>query len=288
MTRHEFGGGWTQQKLDILRDYVYFFTTALKNRNFTLHYADAFAGTGAQDVKTSDSQGNLLESHHFEGSARVALSSKYSFDKYHFNDLSQDHCSALQEIAEKTPSLDISISNLDANEFVKRFCASLTSNDRAVLFIDPYSTELDWGTLSYVADSNRIDLWLLFPLSALLRMTPRDGLKPEWVSTVTKLLGTDEWISALYKDKEEPLIEDLFGDAAPSEGIERLNVQGVSDFVRERLAGQFSFVAEPVTLYGNRGPLFLFFFAVSNPSKTAIGLAKKVSSQIISKRRSRR
>lgn len=53
MTKHEFGGVWTQLKLDVFRDYVNFFTTALKNRNFNLHYADAFAGTGQQNLKLS-------------------------------------------------------------------------------------------------------------------------------------------------------------------------------------------------------------------------------------------
>lgn len=288
MAKHEFGGIWTRQKLDVLRDYIYFFTTALKNRNFNLHYADAFAGTGSQDTRTALNQENLLQPEVFDGSARVALSAKQKFDVYHFNDISQEHVASLAKIADEYSDTDVKITQLDGNVFVREFCASLGSNDRAVLFIDPYSTELDWHTLSYVADSGRIDLWMLFPLSALLRMTPRDGLKPEWVERVTKLLGTDEWISELYKKKEEPLMQDLFGEEVSEEGIERLNVDGVSRFVRKRLEEQFSFVAEPIRLYGQKGPLFLFLFAVSNPSPTAIALAKKVSNQIIRKRQSRR
>lgn len=51
MVRHEYGGQWTRLKLDILKDYLQFYTTALKGQPFTLHYVDAFAGTGKQDLK---------------------------------------------------------------------------------------------------------------------------------------------------------------------------------------------------------------------------------------------
>lgn len=36
MTEHRFGGLWTQLKLDILRDYLGFYTQALKNQRFDL------------------------------------------------------------------------------------------------------------------------------------------------------------------------------------------------------------------------------------------------------------
>ena len=78
-------------------------------------------------------------------------------------------------------------------EFVIDFCASLNRKDRAVLFVDPYSTQLHWNTLEVVAKTGKIDLWLLFPLSALLRMTPKSGAKiiPEWKPKINQLLGLD-------------------------------------------------------------------------------------------------
>jgi len=45
--RHDFGGGWTDEKLWILHDYLTSYTTALRHqRRFTKGYIDAFAGTG--------------------------------------------------------------------------------------------------------------------------------------------------------------------------------------------------------------------------------------------------
>ena len=39
-----FGGGWTEQKLEILEAYLNAYTTALKKIPFDLVYIDAFAG----------------------------------------------------------------------------------------------------------------------------------------------------------------------------------------------------------------------------------------------------
>ncbi|WP_138436556.1 three-Cys-motif partner protein TcmP [Marinobacter shengliensis] len=284
MTKHEFGGVWTQLKLDVFRDYVNFFTTALKNRNFNLHYADAFAGTGQQNLKTIEGQDLLFPGEDFEGSVRVALSLRHAFQVYHFNDISEEFCEELRKLAAEHPGVDVRITQLDSNDFVRDFCANLGSNDRAVLLLDPYNTELDWESVKVVANSQRIDLWLLFPISTLLRMTPKDGkkIRPEWENTLNRLLGTDRWITELYKPKEAPQIDDLFG-VEPESEVERLNVDGVSRFVKSRLSEQFPFVSDPVTLRNNNSPLFLFFLAVSNPSNVAIGLARKVSGQIIRK-----
>ena len=284
MKRHPFGGPWTQLKLSILRDYLNFFTTALKGKGFTLHYADAFAGTGHQSSKAVKGQDPMFPIEDLDGSAQIALNVDPPFHKYHFNDLSDEHYNALNELVSKYSKRDCQVTRLDGNEFVKQFCGSLSSNDRAILFIDPYSTELNWDTLKYVANSQRIDLWLLFPISALLRMTPNDPdrLDESWVRKIDLLLGTSEWKDALYKPKPAPIIGDMFDEVEHS-GMERLNVEGVAEFVKARLGEQFAYVAKPATLYANGRPLFLFMFAVSNRVKVAQALAEKVSTHILRK-----
>jgi hypothetical protein len=99
--------------------------------------------------------------------------------------------------------------------------------------------------------------------------------------------GTDKWLDALYKPKPEPINGDLFEEVEIT-GMERLNVQEVTGFVKSRLEEQFAYVAKPVTLYNNGRPLFLFMFAVSNSSRTAQALAEKVSTHILRKRENAR
>lgn len=282
---HSFGGTWTQRKLAVLQEYLQCYATALKNQPFTLHYVDAFAGTGSHDPIMEAAQEHLLPIESFRGSVLAALQVEPGFDIYHFNELNPDHIEELHKIRQEHPGKQIKIYQSDANEFVPKFCAALTHRDRAVLFLDPYSTQLNWATLSHVTASEKVDLWLLFPLLAILRMTPKAGTKtrPEWKATLDRLLGTDDWEKALYKPVELPPIDDLFGDTRPEPSAERLNAQELEHWITNRLRSLFACVEPPYRLTNNGHPLFLFYFAVSNKNPNAWGLAKRMASHIMSK-----
>lgn len=283
--KHEFGGIWTRKKLEILEAYLKFYVTALKNKGFTLHYADAFAGTGSHDPVTEDGQDLLVPYDDFRGSVLTALDVEPGFSKFHFNDLNPEHVRELKKIRDEHPHKNIHVYEKDANQFVPEFCAGLQKSDRAVLFLDPYSTQLDWSTLKHVATSGKVDLWLLFPLSVILRMTPRDGSKvrPEWKSTLDRLLGTDAWEATLYKPVEAPMMDDLFGDPDPTPTAERVNTVELERWVTSRLRDLFSYAAPPRQLNNKGKPLFLFYFAVSNKSPKAWQLADRAASHIIKK-----
>lgn len=280
---HQFGGLWTRKKLEMLEQYLTFYTQALKNQPFTLHYVDAFAGTGSHVPVVEDSQPMLVPYEDFKGSVLTALEVNPGFHRYHFNDLNPDHINELEKIRQEHPTRQIRIYQQDANRFVPEFCESLGKNDRAVLFLDPYSTQLKWETLEHVARSGKVDLWLLFPISVILRMAPRkeDRIIPEWKGTLDKLLGTSEWQEALYKPVERPPMDDMFGNPEDELPGERLNESELEKWVTSRLRSLFPYVAEPVPLKNKGRPLFLFYFAVSNPSEAAWNLARKVVTHII-------
>lgn len=285
VVKHRYGGLWTRKKLEVLEDYLQFYVTALKNKPFRLHYADAFAGTGSQDPKIVEGQEVLLPEEDLKGSVITALEVTPGFDCYHFNDLDPNHVQDLEKIKDEYSTKSISITMKDANSFVPAFCSSLKANDRAVLFLDPYSTQLDWATLKCVKDSEKVDLWLLFPISVIIRMTPTDGARipNKWRDTLNRLLGTNDWEAALYKEKEEPLMDDLFDTPSKDIEMERLNVGELQDWLTNRLREMFPYVAKPLLLKNNGTPLFLFYFAVSNPSNKAWGLAERAASHIIAK-----
>jgi len=282
---HKFGGIWTQQKLNILAKYLLFYTTALKDQPFTLHYVDAFAGTGSHiPDEPENGQMQLISQDSLRGSVSTALEVDPGFHHYHFNDVKIEHIAELDKIKRDYQNKSILITQKDANLFVPEFCASLTNNDRAVLFLDPYSTQLDWATLKVITSTGKIDVWLLFPISVIVRMTPNEGdrIRPEWSQTLGRLLGTDEWEQALYKPIEKTLTADLFDDTAnENESTQRLNVQELQNWVTKRLQELFPFVADPVLLRSNNRPLFSFYFLVSNPNKSAWKLAEKVVKHIL-------
>lgn len=281
--KHRFGGLWTRKKLAVLEKYLKFYTIALRNMPFSLHYVDAFAGTGSQDPKVIESQGEIIPTEDFRGSVKTALEIEPGFSHYHFNDLNSDHIRELECIKFKYPDKKIHITQKDANLFVPEFCESLSSHDRAVLFLDPYSTQLDWDTLRYIAATKKIDLWLLFPISAITRMTPSDQAKirPEWSGTITRLLGTQEWEDALYKPRTMPVTNDFFDDIDETGSAERLNIDELEEWITKRLRETFCYVAKPFRLTNNRRPLFAFYFAVSNPNEKAWRLADRAVTSIL-------
>lgn len=287
MSDHEFGGQWTRVKLKILESYLQFYTTALHKR-FTLHYVDAFAGTGKQSIKKKNRDQLEFEEHAqkvMEGSASISMDCVPPFHKYHFNDLNPQHYETLVALAKKK-NRHANISQLDANNFLLKFCNTLTRNDRAVIFLDPYSVQLDWSTLQRISETKKADVWLLFPISALLRMMPNSGHEKSWVPRINRLLGTDEWIDACYQ-QEEHSIGDLFGsiqdNVTQEVGYRRIDHKGVGQFITERLRGIFPLVEDPVLLTNKGSPLFLFYFCASNDSDAAKKLASKVVRQIKAK-----
>ena len=80
----EFGGPWTEIKLDVLKQYLNAYTTALKNQPFERLYIDAFAGTGKVRIR----DGRVID-----GSAQIALETP-GFDRYIF--IEQDETSVLE------------------------------------------------------------------------------------------------------------------------------------------------------------------------------------------------
>ena len=286
-----YGGLWTRKKLEILRDYLAFYVQALKNQPFTLHYADAFAGTGAHIPPMGDeSQLELVSRDALEGSVRAALGIEPGFHRYHFNDNKPEHVERLRDLAamEEHQGKQVDITQQDANDFVRDFCRSLKGMDRAVLFVDPYSAQLDWSSLEIVAASGKVDLWLLFPISALSRMTPMKGIRDEWREPLNRLLGTGAWEAAFYEVAESSSTPDLFSDAGPAgaERQERQEFAKLEAWVTSRLRELFPYVAEPIPLMSHNRPLFDLYFAVSNQSSQAIRLAKRVVGDILKKRRS--
>lgn len=282
MADHKFGGAWTELKLQVVHDYIETFTRALKGK-FILHYCDAFAGTGSRSSRLVDAQSQLIPIDDMKGSVQIALNTD-GFDHYHFNDINPEHCQALNEIRDNTPGKSINVSCMDANDFVLEFCKKLAWNDRAVLFIDPYATELKWETLKAIAATGKIDLWLLFPFASFSRLIPKEGANPQWEAKITSMLGDSDWKTRAYRKPETPVTGDLFGEETePAD--ERIDQDGLQQYITERLNEIFTYTSQPLPLKNKKNSiLFLLYFSVSNRSNKAIGLAKRISSSILKKR----
>lgn len=277
---HSFGGVWTLIKLEALEKYLVAFNTALSRQNFTRIYIDAFAGTGRCEITVDGEKASV------DGSARRALSSIPPFDKYYFIELSAKKLAALKALEVEYPGKSIEVIRDDANAALKTLCEKYAwLDERAVLFLDPFGMHVEWTTLQAIAKTGAIDVWYLFPYSGLYRQAAKnaDAMDSDKAESITRLLGTDEWRQVFYAPKRQ---SSLFGG---DEGDEReADHRQMLDFVSTRLKKLFPAVTDPKILYQagdsknpSGAPLFALYFAASNPSPKAFGLATKIAKDVL-------
>ena len=277
-----FGGEWTRQKLQIIEDYLKAYTTVLKNQSFHLYYVDAFAGTGYVNVESGEvTQAKLLAledgwdgeaANVLKGSARRAIEvDDKPFDEFIFVELNFDYAVELSKLKYEFSDRKIHVVSEDANQFLPAWCSERNQQlgtpwrgERAVIFLDPFATEVDWQTVQRISETKSVDLWILFPLSALTRMMPT-GREPDEanMANLNRVFGSDEWQVGLYRTQVQPT---LFGDETL---IVRDDQQAIVDLYLEKLQGIFPAVANTPKWFRNsrNSPLFAFMFASANPGR---------------------
>lgn len=278
-TMNEFGGRWTMEKLAILKSYLESYTTVLKRQPFQLTYVDAFAGTGYININASGARQSsplLLDAVDadaasvLKGSTRLALEvDNRPFDRFVFVEQNPDYALELHRLRAEFPNRDISIEHADANEFLTEWCVSQNRNSvpwhghRAVIFLDPFATEVDWQTVQCIAETKSVDLWILFPLYALTRILPKEREPDEaYAATLDRVYGDSGWRSALYNFQSQPT---LFGDEQVT--TVRSDQRAIVDAYLRKLGATFAKVAPSPKWFCNskNSPQFAFMFAASNP-----------------------
>lgn len=275
--KHNFGGAWTYRKLEIIDKYLKFYSSALYKQPFNIHYVDPFSGTG-----TIGFDDGLFNSEPIEGSVARSLKVKRPFHCYHFNEPNRARHNELKEYVSSFATHNVSVTSLDANDMIVKVCDNL-GYDRAVFFIDPYGCQLDWKSLVKIAQGAGNDVWLWFPVSAVIRQASikQDSIQPAWRSRLNKLFGDAKWESALYTASERDgigQIDDLFGDAPGSTAISRqAGTEALDEYVMGKLNSIFPYVNDqPISFKNQRGStLFNLYFAMSNNSDKAIALANR-------------
>jgi len=290
--RHEFGGEWTELKLEAISAYSQFFTGAIGGR-FDLWYVDPFAGTGERTAK--EQVGGLLEQRpvgtiekQYPGSAARALSINPPFDHFRFGDSNRRHVSALEELISRYPDRDAAVIRGDANGFIQDMFGrppwSLADRGsrppRALVFLDPYGLEVKWQTLEVLARSQKADVWYLVNLKAALQQLARkhERLDASKRAALFECFGTENWEDEFYKTTR---LGGLFGEVE-EKTVRTADKREVATFQRTRLAELFAYVSEPLALtVGSMDDYFLLYCMSNNPSPAARKLIDKGASWVI-------
>lgn len=291
MAAQKFGGPWSLEKLKIVQQYLKAFCTALGSR-FNLVYIDAFAGSGEFSFLEA-SAAPLLDIDEVirsaSGSAHIALSCIPPFSNLHFIEQKKRNVLALEALKKDHPTRAVEVLKGDANDLIAEVCDKIDwRNSRGVLFIDPFGNSLDWTTLEHVAQNTKLDVWYLFPLSGLFRQAPiaHNRLTEDKRASITRLLGTGEWEEYFYKvspKSSQPMLGET-QDFFPNEEeimIRAATVDGILNYVSQRLRTIFPFVTEPRVLRGpSNAPLYALYLALSNDSKPARALATRLTDHL--------
>lgn len=177
----------------------------------------------------------------------------------------------------------INVVNGEANLHVQKICRDdwISSYRRAVMFLDPYGTQVNWATIKAIANTRAIDLWLLFPIGTVNRLLNKDGqIIESRIRRLNQLFGDDEWYRAFF---EEYIDKTLFG--TESKRIVKItSFEKISAYFVAKLKTVFAEVASNPLILRNstNSPIFLLCFAAGNPKGGPI--AVKIAQSILDKK----
>ena len=288
---HKFGGDWTEQKLECVRKYLRAYTTIMSKQPFRFAYIDAFAGTGYREMESDEGTDELMfpdlaspevTSFH-DGSARNALEVEPAFMKYIFIEKDIDRYAELEELKQEyllKPEFSedmIECVHGDANEYLKRLCQPSWKTHRALVFLDPYGMQVEWETIEAIAETQAIDLWILFPLGTVNRLLKNDGeIRPVLQARLDMFFGEHGWYDVFYQSAKQL---SLFDEEERWQKAGDIFVT-IEQYFIDRLQSVFNGVAtNPLILRNSKNvPLYLLCFAAGNQkgAPIAVKIAKDI------------
>ena len=283
MAQRPFGGiNSTGVKLDILANYVSMYLSALQNQTWCKKiYFDAFAGSGLVPLKQDEGGlfgDDLEDTTELVGSAIRAIESRPPFDRYTFVDKRRKRINALEERFGSSPLLSrMNFRCGDANLMVRELCDNTDwRKHRALVFLDPFGSQVEWSTIEKIAQTNAIDLWYLFPagLSVFRQISNQGTVHETHAPSIDRLFGTEEWREAFLEPVETA---DLFSTQTKYE--KKVTPESAAQFMIKRMKSVFSgSVLDYLIPLGSMPyPKYYLLFASANPSVKAKALTRRLS-----------
>lgn len=285
---NRFGNTHTTKKLEVLENYLKVYTKALKDQSFKLAYFDAFAGSGkiqpksALDPAIPTFEGIEDAENFILGSAERAVETDPPFDIYQFVDRDRRRIAELEGHLRDHKHFDrCEFEPRDANEAISSFCATTNWREfRAVMFLDPFGSQVSWETLKTIAGVRHIDLWYLFPagLSVNRQIAKSGKVHETHVAALNRIIGDTSWQDAFIRNEKQMT---LFGQEIAT--IKDCDPGKITDWMIKRLDGIFEGGAQKqwLPLGPNRSHWYSLIFAVGNPAPKAAALAHRLAKAVM-------
>ena len=279
---NNFGGNWTDAKIEILIDYAKAYLIimnkfAIRN-NWKLLYFDGFAGSGYITKGKNENKRVIL------GAAKriLQLDSPRSFDRYYFVEKGFNKSEELlKNITQEFSHKLVNVVNTDCNEKITSMGKFLKSdkgkNYKVLAYIDPCGMQLKWQSLKELGDLN-VDAWILVPTGlGVNRLLKNNGdISDSWIEKLEIFLGMEkEKILAYFYSQTVEYT--LFGDEIITTK-ESKTIQKSAELYESRLKELFKHVTKPYILKNSTNSVMFHFYMVTNNDS-----AVKIANEIITK-----
>jgi three-Cys-motif partner protein len=170
---NEFGGSWTEKKIEILVDYAKAYLDIMnvyaKRYNWKLLYFDGFAGSGEIIKIHDDPMEGIYDVNITIGAARriIEIETPRAFDEYYFVEKDLKKFKELEANTKKAfPKKRIFAIQDDCNKKMIDLANYLRDpkhkNYRTLLYVDPCGMQVEWRSIECLRGLP-MDMWVLVP-----------------------------------------------------------------------------------------------------------------------------
>lgn len=294
---NNFGGNWTEQKMEIVVSYAKAYLTIMNAQKWAKTiYFDGFAGSGS--ISEERMIGAPVNSTLFGDIPELSTQLEFSeiikkgtalrildiikpkpFDMYYFVEKNETHFRELKAQVELNyADRNAHVVREDCNDKLVSMASFLSKNKshKALAFIDPYGMSVKWSSIEALKGLG-VDLWILVPTGVgANRLLVRDGEIPEsWLSTLESFLGItrDEIMKQFYR---QVTVRCLFTNEETSIiSKEADTVNKLGRLYTTKLQEVFKFVSEPFVLRNSTNSIMYHFMMATN-NKAALDIANDV------------
>lgn len=258
-------GYWTENKLQILKDYSHEYAKILNNHKEIRYFAyiDGFCGAGKHISKSTGKE--------IEGSPLVALNIQPKFSHFHFIDMDGERAKNLREFFDGRNDITVYEGNCN-NILLTEVFPKCRYEDyrRALCLLDPYDLNPNWEVVKKAGEMRSIELFINFMImDAKMNViwNDPDRVPKSQIERMNNFWGDESWREVSYKKQKG-----LFG--IMHEKVADYEIAQAYKRRLQEVAG-FEYVPDPVPMK-NKNNVVIYYLFFASQNKTGFKIAKSI------------
>lgn len=294
-TKREWGGLWTEDKLDCFESYVRAYLTIMNayrdKYNWKLLYFDGFAGCGSRGSEEKFALEQVYgnnpidesELKLYAGAAERVVRLEQvmrGFDFYYFVDMNENNLTKLELKLAPYITKGYKVFRPDnANNQLLELSKGMQNNKnlKTLCFLDPFGMNIDWESIVSIAGPS-IDLWILVPTGSIVNRLIQKNGELRYPDKLETFFGLPE--NEIKNRFFVPITETtLFGEETRIQKV-RGAIQEIASIYCDQLGQLFPYVTSKPLVLKNSNNVPIFHLVCASHNATAV----KIAQQIINKR----